>query len=158
LDTSRLANDYDHFGKLGNLIYNQHLQRSIDTIIKHKHHFRLIIFTKPSQRVIDTKLIEFSHSNNKAIIFNDESGYKKLKKILVANEIKDIFLGGYALDQCVKETTGGYLYLSQDFHVTLMADFCLSTFNAQTSPKDSTTQEILKVSRKIPISTFKFIK
>lgn len=76
------------------------------------------------------------------IVIYDGDGYPLLRKFLQKNGVKHVLLTGYNTDMCYCKTTAGYLNLSGDFNVFLVADASLATFPANTTPRYATNASI----------------
>jgi hypothetical protein len=69
------------------------------------------------------------------VMIYDAEGYPALRDFLKSNGIRHILLTGYCADMCYKGTTAGYMNLSPDFNVFLVADATLATFPSNSSPR-----------------------
>jgi hypothetical protein len=76
------------------------------------------------------------------IMIYDAEGYPALREFLKSNGIRHILLTGYCADMCYKATTAGYVNLSPDFNVFLVADATLATFPSNDSPRFATNAAI----------------
>lgn len=76
------------------------------------------------------------------IMIYDGEGYEALRDFLKNNGIRHILLAGYCTDMCYKGTTAGYMNLSPDFDVFLVADASLATFPANDTPRFATNASI----------------
>ena len=72
----------------------------------------------------------------------DAEGYPALREFLKSNGIRHVLLTGYCTDMCYKGTTAGYMNLSQDFNVFLVADATLATFPSNDTPRFATNASI----------------